>query len=94
MPKVRKNKSKDNVVPFNKPKVDKLAEEKRELRQSEQDRLKGDYNKKHADLIDTFNCQLIFYLFFCYSPHLYLFIDLWFGSFEENKLTTMNKFKK
>ena len=51
-------------------------------------------DKKHADLIDTFIFHLIFYMFFCYPPHLYLVIDLWFGSFEETKLPTMNKFKK
>ena len=28
MPKTKKNKSKDNVVPFNKPKTDKEADEK------------------------------------------------------------------
>ena len=39
MPKIKKNKSKDNVVPFNKPKIDKEAEQKLELRQNEQDRL-------------------------------------------------------
>ncbi len=41
MPKMRKNKTriKDNVVPFNKPKIDKKAEEEANLRQSEQDRL-------------------------------------------------------
>ena len=38
---MRKNKTriKDNVVPFNKPKIDKKAEEEANLRQSEQDRL-------------------------------------------------------
>ena len=41
MPKMKKSKTKikDNVVPFNKPKVDKKAEEEENLRQSEQDRL-------------------------------------------------------
>ena len=41
MPKMKKSKikTKDNVVPFNKPKVDKKAEEENNLRQSEQDRL-------------------------------------------------------
>ena len=41
MPKMKKSKTKikDNVVPFNKPKVDKKAEEEENLRQNEQDRL-------------------------------------------------------
>ena len=50
MPKVRKNKSKDNIVPFNKPKVDKVAEEKSELRQSEQDRLNAVIKKKCSEI--------------------------------------------
>ena len=37
--KKSKTKIKDNVVPFNKPKVDKKAEEEQNLRQNEQDRL-------------------------------------------------------
>ena len=41
MPKMKKSKTKtkDNVVPFNKPKVDMRAEEDATLRQNEQDRL-------------------------------------------------------
>ena len=39
MPKTKKNKSKDNVVPLNKPKTDKEADEKLKLRESEKDRL-------------------------------------------------------
>ena len=38
-------------------------------------------NEKESDLIDTFICHLIFYVVFCYSLSLYLFIDLGFGSF-------------
>ena len=41
MPKMKKSKTKikDNVVPFNKPKADKKAEEEENLRQNEQKRL-------------------------------------------------------
>ena len=37
MPKTKKNKSKDNVVPFNKPKTDKEADEKLKLREREKE---------------------------------------------------------
>ena len=37
---------------------------------------------KKSDLIDTFLCHLIFYIIFCYSIFLYVFLDLGFGSFE------------
>ena len=59
MPKVRKNKSKDNVVPFNKPKVDKVAEEKRELRQSEQDRLNAVIREKCSEILEIIDLSQI-----------------------------------
>ena len=59
MPKVRKNKSKDNVVPFNKPKVDKVAEEKRELRQSEQDRLNAVIKEKCSEILEIIDLSQI-----------------------------------
>ena len=59
MPKVRKNKSKDNVVPFNKPKVDKVAEEKHELRQSEQDRLNAVIKEKCSEILEIIDLSQI-----------------------------------
>ena len=49
---------------------------------------------KYYDLIDTLICHLIFYVIFCYSLFLYLFIDLGVGSFIKNKTTTFIKIKK
>ena len=46
-------------------------------------------NEKTSDLIDTFICHLIFYVVFCYSLFLYVFIDLGFGSFLENKVNAL-----
>ena len=51
-------------------------------------------NEKKSDLIDTFICHLIFYVVFCYSLFLYVFIDLGFGSFFKNKVNTLFKLKK
>ena len=51
-------------------------------------------NEKESDLIDTFICHLIFYVVFCYSLFLYIFIDLGFGSFLKNKLNTLFKSPK
>ena len=51
-------------------------------------------NKKKSDLIDIFICHLLFYLVFCYSLFLYVFIDLGFGSFLKNKVTKFFKSKK
>ena len=55
-------------------------------------------NEKESNLIDTFICHLIFYMFFCYSLFLYIFIDLVFGSFLKNKVNTLfkiqNKFEQ
>ncbi len=47
-----------------------------------------------SDLIDTFICHLIFYVVFCYSLFLYVFIDLGFGSFLKNKVNKLFKLKK
>ncbi len=51
-------------------------------------------NETDSDPIDTLICHLIFYVFFCYSLFLYVFIDLDFGSFLKNKLNTLFKLKK
>jgi len=54
-------------------------------------------NNKESDLIDTLICHLIFYVVFCYSLFLYVFIDLGLGSFLKNKVNTLfnlqNKFE-
>ena len=61
MPKTRKNKSKDkdNVVPFNKPKIDKEAEEKLELRQSEKDRLNTVLKQKCDEVLEIIDTSQI-----------------------------------
>ena len=59
MPKTKKNKSKDNVVPFNKPKVDKIAEKKLELRQSEQDRLNAVIKEKCNEILEIIDLSQI-----------------------------------
>ena len=59
MPKVKKNKSKNNVVPFNKPKIDKEAEEKLELRQSEKDRLNTVLKKKCDEVLEILDTSQI-----------------------------------
>ena len=51
-------------------------------------------NEKESDLIDTFICHLIFYVVFCYSLLLYVFIDLGFGSFFKNQVITFFKLQK
>ena len=51
-------------------------------------------NEKESDLIDTFICHLIFYVVFCYSLLIYIFIDLGFGSFLRNNLNKLFKFQK
>ena len=50
--------------------------------------------EKESDLIDTFICHLIFYLVFCYSLFLYVFVDLGFSSFIKNKVNTFIKLQK
>ena len=47
------------------------------------------YIEKESDLIDTFICHLIFYVVFCYSLYLYIFIDLGFGPFVKNTVKTL-----
>ena len=47
-----------------------------------------------SDLIDTFICHSIFYMIFCYSLCLYVFIDLGFGCFLKNKVNTLFKLIK
>ena len=51
-------------------------------------------NEKESDLIDKFICHLIFYLVFCYSLFLYIFIDLGFGFFLKNKVNRWLKVQK
>ena len=52
-------------------------------------------DRKESDLIDKFLCHMIFYVIFCYSLFLYVVIDLGYGSFLQNKLTTlMRRHKK
>ena len=59
MPKIKKNKSKDNVVPFNKPKIDKEAEQKLELRQNEQDRLNTVIREKCNEILEIIDVSQI-----------------------------------
>ena len=49
---------------------------------------------KISNLIDRFICHLIFYVIFCYSIFLYVFIDVDFGSFIENQITRLIKLKE
>lgn len=51
-------------------------------------------DEKISDLIDTFICHSIFYVIFCYSLCLYVFIDLGFGCFLKNKMTRLLKVQK
>ena len=51
-------------------------------------------NEKKSDLIDTFICHLIFYVVFCYSLFLYVFIDLGFGYFLKNKVNALFKLQE
>ena len=47
-----------------------------------------------SDLIDTFIFHSIFYVIFCYSLCLYVFIDLGFGCFLKNKVNRWLKVQK
>ena len=51
-------------------------------------------NEKESDLIDMFIFHTIFYIVFCYSLFLYVFVDLGFGSFFKNKVNTLFKLQK
>ena len=51
-------------------------------------------NKKEAGLIDMFIFHMIFYMVFCFSLFLYVFVDLGFGSFFKNKVNTLFKLQK
>ena len=51
-------------------------------------------NEKEFDLIDTFICHLIFYVVYCYSLFLYIFIDLRLGSFLKNRVNTLFKLQR
>ena len=51
-------------------------------------------NEKESDLIDTFICHMIFYVVFCYSLFLYVFVDLGVGSFLINKVNALLKLQK
>ena len=59
MPKIKKNKSKDNVVPFNKPKIDNEADEKLKLRESEKDRLNTVLRQKCDEIIEIIDTSQI-----------------------------------
>ena len=50
--------------------------------------------KENFDLINSFICHMIFYIIFCISLFLYIFIDLGFASFLKKKVTTLIKIKK
>ena len=69
----------NSIIDFKSPKID--VEEKTT-------------SEKESDLIDTFICHLIFYVVFCYSLFLYIFIDLGFGSFLKDKVNTLFKLQK
>ena len=49
-------------------------------------------SEKNTHLTDIAICHLIFYVIGCYSLFLYIVIDLAFGSFVKNILTTIIKF--
>ena len=49
---------------------------------------------KTSNLIDTFICHSFFYVIFCYSLCLYIFIDLGFGSFLKKNVNTWFKLQK
>ena len=51
-------------------------------------------DEKKSDFIDTFICHLIFYVVFFYSLFLYVFIDLGFGCFLENKVNALFNVQK
>ena len=51
-------------------------------------------DQKDSDLIDIFIYHLIFYVVFCYSLFIYIFIDLGFISFLRNKVTTFININK
>ena len=51
-------------------------------------------NEKESDLINIFIFHMIFYIVFCYSLFLYVFVDLGFGSFFKNKVNTLFKLQK
>ncbi len=69
----------NSINDFKSPKID-----------SEEQRI----NEKGSDVIDTLICYLIFYVVFCYSLFLYIFIDLGFGSFLKDKVNTLFKLQK
>ena len=68
----------NSIIDFKSPKID----------------VEEQTNEKESDLIDTFICHLIFYVVFCYSLFLYIFIDLGFGFFLRNKVNTLFKLQK
>ena len=47
-----------------------------------------------SNLLDTVMSHLIFYVIFCYSLFLYIFIDLGFSSFLGNKINAFFKVQK
>ena len=57
--KKNKSKDKDNVVPFNKPKIDNEADEKLKLRESEKDRLNTVLRQKCDEIIEIIDTSQI-----------------------------------
>ena len=51
-------------------------------------------DERKSELIDTFICHSIFYVIFCYSLFLYVFYDLGFGFFLQNKVNRLLKVQK
>ena len=50
--------------------------------------------EEKSDLIDIFVCHVIFYIIFCYSLFLHIFVDLGLGSFLENKMNKLLNIQK
>ena len=48
-------------------------------------------DEKTSNLVDTFICHSIFYVIFCYALFLYVFSDLGFGFFLQNKINKLLK---
>ena len=47
--------------------------------------------EEESDLIDKFVCHLIFYVLFCFSLLIYIFVDLGFASFLNNLVDVLHK---
>ena len=51
-------------------------------------------DEKNSNLIDIYFCHLIFYVIFCYSLFIYIFVDLGLDSLVKHKTTTFINFIK